>query len=81
MSTARKPSLQPVQRAASLGERVYDLLREHLYSVRVRSGEPLRALEKHEPQEAAAAMRCYLSIARTAIQQVAGGKTARLRVA
>jgi DNA-binding GntR family transcriptional regulator len=39
---ARKTSLQPVQRAASLGERVYHLLREHLHSGRVRPGEPLR---------------------------------------
>lgn len=40
----RKTPLQPVQRAASLGDRVYDLLREHLHSGRVRSGEPLREL-------------------------------------
>lgn len=38
----RKTPLQPVQRAASLGDRVYDLLREHLHSGRMRSGEPLR---------------------------------------
>jgi DNA-binding GntR family transcriptional regulator len=34
--------LQPVERVASLGDRVYDLLREHLRSGQVTWGEPLR---------------------------------------
>jgi len=41
---ARKPALQPVERAAPLAERVYEMLREHLHSGRVRPGEPLREL-------------------------------------
>src|SRR5687768_15923867 len=42
MPTPKKSSLQPVERAASLGERVYELLREHLRSGGVRWGESLR---------------------------------------
>lgn len=34
--------LRPVERVASLGDRVYDLLREYLRSGQVRWGEPLR---------------------------------------
>lgn len=41
---ARKLALQPIERAASLGERVYQMLREHLYSGRVRTGQPLPEL-------------------------------------
>lgn len=40
----RKGLLHPVERSASLAERAYELLREHLHSGRVRSGEPLREL-------------------------------------
>jgi DNA-binding GntR family transcriptional regulator len=39
---ARRSSLQPVERAASLGDRVYDMLREYLRSGRVGWGESLR---------------------------------------
>jgi DNA-binding GntR family transcriptional regulator len=42
MAKSPKSPLQPVERAASLGERVYDLLREYLRSGQVRWGEPLR---------------------------------------
>ena len=38
----RNKDLQPVERVASLGDRVYDLLREHLRSGQVTWGEPLR---------------------------------------
>lgn len=41
---ARKLALQPIERAASLGERVYQMLREHLHSGRVRTGQPLTEL-------------------------------------
>jgi DNA-binding GntR family transcriptional regulator len=37
-----KPQLQPVERVATLGDRVYDLLRDYLRSGQVRWGEPLR---------------------------------------
>lgn len=42
MSASRNSPLKPVQRTASLGDRVYDLLREYLRSGQVRWGEPLR---------------------------------------
>jgi len=38
----RNKALQPVERVASLGDRVYDLLREYLRGGQVRWGEPLR---------------------------------------
>jgi DNA-binding GntR family transcriptional regulator len=54
-----KPPLQPVERSASLGDRVYDLLRDHLRSGRVSWGEPLR--------EAALAGR--LGVSRTPVRE------------
>lgn len=42
MTVRQNKLLQPVERVASLGERVYDLLREYLRSGHVRWGEPLR---------------------------------------
>ena len=42
MPSQKKSPLQPVQRAASLGDRVYDLLKEYLRSGQVRWGEYLR---------------------------------------
>ena len=42
MTTRKNSLLQPVPRTASLGDRVYDLLREHLRSGRVKWGEQLR---------------------------------------
>ena len=42
MSIPRKSPLQPVERAASLGERVYEMLRDYLRSGQVRWGESLR---------------------------------------
>ena len=42
MSPIKNRPLQPVERSASLGDRVYDLLREYLRSGQVRWGEPLR---------------------------------------
>ena len=66
-STIRRPSLpnrknkllQPVERVASLGDRVYDLLREYLRSGQVTWGEPLR--------EAALAAR--LGVSRTPVRE------------
>jgi DNA-binding GntR family transcriptional regulator len=51
--------LQPVERAASLGDRVYELLREYLRSGQVTWGEPLR--------EAALAAR--LNVSRTPVRE------------
>ena len=51
--------LQPVERAASLGDRVYELLREYLRSGLVTWGEPLR--------EAALAAR--LGVSRTPVRE------------
>ena len=42
MLSSRNNPLKPVQRTASLGDRVYDLLRDYLRSGQVRWGEPLR---------------------------------------
>lgn len=42
MSARKNNPLRPVERAASLGDRVYELLREHLRSGGVTWGEPLR---------------------------------------
>jgi len=42
LNNRKNKTLQPVERVASLGDRVYDLLREHLRSGRVTWGEPLR---------------------------------------
>ena len=42
MALLKTKALQPVQRVASLGDRVYDLLRDYLRSGQVRWGEPLR---------------------------------------
>jgi DNA-binding GntR family transcriptional regulator len=39
---AKKSPLQPVERAASLGDRVYEMLRDYLRSGQVRWGEALR---------------------------------------
>lgn len=59
MTNKKNSSLQPVERAASLGDRVYELLREHLRSGRVTWGEPLR--------EAALAAR--LGVSRTPVRE------------
>jgi DNA-binding GntR family transcriptional regulator len=59
MPESRDKSLQPVERAAPLGERVYDLLREYLRSGQMRWGEPLR--------EAALAAR--LGVSRTPVRE------------
>ncbi|MDH4189421.1 MAG: GntR family transcriptional regulator [Betaproteobacteria bacterium] len=42
MPRTRHSPLQPVERTVSLGDKVYELLREHLRSGRVKWGEPLR---------------------------------------
>lgn len=42
MPPIKNSPLRPVERSASLGDRVYDLLREYLRSGQVRWGEPLR---------------------------------------
>jgi DNA-binding GntR family transcriptional regulator len=42
MPSAKKSPLQPVERAASLGDRVYEMLRDYLRSGQVRWGESLR---------------------------------------
>ncbi len=59
MPNKKNSSLQPVERAASLGDRVYELLREHLRSGQVTWGEPLR--------EAALAAR--LGVSRTPVRE------------
>ena len=42
MPASKKSALQPVERAASLGDRVYEMLRDYLRSGQVRWGESLR---------------------------------------
>lgn len=59
MPRLKKSTLQPVERAASLGDRVYELLKEYLRSGQVRWGESLR--------EAVLAER--LSVSRTPVRE------------
>ena len=59
MANKKNSALQPVQRVASLGDRVYELLREYLRSGQVTWGEPLR--------EAALAAR--LGVSRTPVRE------------
>jgi DNA-binding GntR family transcriptional regulator len=59
MANKKNSALQPVERAASLGDRVYELLREYLRSGQVTWGEPLR--------EAALAAR--LGVSRTPVRE------------
>ena len=62
MPNKNKNPLQPVERSVSLGERVYQLLREYLRSGQVSWGEPLR--------EAALAAR--LGVSRTPVREALG---------
>jgi len=59
MASKKSSALQPVERAASLGERVYELLREHLRSGQVTWGEPLRE----------AALAAGLGVSRTPVRE------------
>lgn len=59
MPNKKNSALQPVERSASLGDRVYELLREYLRSGQVTWGEPLR--------EAALAAR--LGVSRTPVRE------------
>jgi DNA-binding GntR family transcriptional regulator len=59
MPTSKNNALQPVERTASLGDRVYEMLREYLRSGQVKWGEPLR--------EAALAAR--LGVSRTPVRE------------
>jgi DNA-binding GntR family transcriptional regulator len=55
----RRNPLQPVERGASLGERVYDMLREYLRSGRVTWGESLRE----------ATLAAHLGVSRTPVRE------------
>ena len=57
-----RPSLVPIRRAASLGDRVYEQLREHLHSGRVRAGEPLREVN----------LAAELGVSRTPVREALG---------
>ena len=57
-----KPPLIPIRRAASLGDRVYEQLREHLHSGRVRAGEPLREVN----------LAAELGVSRTPVREALG---------
>jgi DNA-binding GntR family transcriptional regulator len=58
----KKSLLQPVERTASLGERVYELLREYLRSGGVTWGEPLRE----------ANLATYFGVSRTPVREALG---------
>lgn len=58
----KKSFLQPVERAASLGERVYEMLREYLRSGGVTWGEPLREASLAE----------YFGVSRTPVREALG---------
>ena len=57
-----RPPLVPIRRAASLGDRVYEQLREHLHSGRVRAGEPLREVN----------LAAELGVSRTPVREALG---------
>jgi DNA-binding GntR family transcriptional regulator len=58
----KKSLLQPVERSASLGERVYEMLREYLRSGGVTWGEPLRE----------ASLAAYFGVSRTPVREALG---------
>lgn len=58
----KKSLLRPVERSASLGERVYEMLREHLRSGGVTWGEPLRE----------ASLAAYFGVSRTPVREALG---------
>lgn len=59
MANKKNNPLQPVERSASLGDRVYELLREYLRSGQVSWGEPLRE----------ATLAAHLGVSRTPVHE------------